>query len=238
VSVKEESATMSDIWSQLAAPVPENAISWRQDGKTVKKGEKYFVRYVAYIDASTVRERLDTVVPGEWNLSMELLPPVHSADEDGPLCAFKARLEIRGVVREDVGLGRDYKSAATDAFKRAAVRFGVAHELYSYERNWVEVYGDSRNARPMEDPAAAYARRNSTETQENGNENDRFDFSGLSSSRSSRLADEPQCPKCGGRTWDNRQTKRNPRAPDYRCRDRSCDGVIWPEISSGISPAA
>jgi hypothetical protein len=28
--------------------------------------------------------------------------------------------------------------------------------------------------------------------------------------------------------WDNRATKRNPRAPDFKCRDRSCDGVIWP----------
>ncbi|PYO45695.1 MAG: hypothetical protein DMD72_14585, partial [Gemmatimonadetes bacterium] len=28
--------------------------------------------------------------------------------------------------------------------------------------------------------------------------------------------------------WDNRLTKRNPRAPDYKCQNRSCDGVIWP----------
>jgi len=28
--------------------------------------------------------------------------------------------------------------------------------------------------------------------------------------------------------WDNRLSKRNPKAPDYKCRDRSCDGVIWP----------
>ena len=38
----------------------------------------------------------------------------------------------------------------------------------------------------------------------------------------------PTCPKCGGAMWDNRATKRNPKAPDYKCRDRSCDGVIWP----------
>ena len=41
-------------------------------------------------------------------------------------------------------------------------------------------------------------------------------------------SNEPSCPKCGGRVWDNRLTKRNPKAPDYKCRDRSCDGVIWP----------
>ena len=38
----------------------------------------------------------------------------------------------------------------------------------------------------------------------------------------------PECPKCSGRMWDNRLSKRNPRAPDFKCRDRGCDGVIWP----------
>lgn len=39
---------------------------------------------------------------------------------------------------------------------------------------------------------------------------------------------EPVCPKCGGAMWDNRLTKRNPKAPDYKCKDGTCDGVIWP----------
>lgn len=38
----------------------------------------------------------------------------------------------------------------------------------------------------------------------------------------------PACPKCGGWMWDNRADKRNPKAPDFKCRDRSCDGVLWP----------
>ena len=42
------------------------------------------------------------------------------------------------------------------------------------------------------------------------------------------LAGAPACPKCGGRMWDNRATKRNPKAPDFKCRDRLCDGVLWP----------
>ena len=50
--------------------------------------------------------------------------------------------------------------------------------------------------------------------------------------------DEQSCPKCGGRMWDNRLTKRNPKAPDYKCRDRSCDGVIWPPKGEKPEPAA
>jgi hypothetical protein len=38
----------------------------------------------------------------------------------------------------------------------------------------------------------------------------------------------PACPKCGGRMWDNRPGKKNPKAPDYKCRRRTCEGVIWP----------
>lgn len=42
-------------------------------------------------------------------------------------------------------------------------------------------------------------------------------------------ADEAKsCPKCGGATWDNRLTKKNPKQPDYKCKDKGCEGVIWP----------
>jgi hypothetical protein len=36
------------------------------------------------------------------------------------------------------------------------------------------------------------------------------------------------CPVCGNALWDNRETKKNPKAPDYKCRDKTCEGVIWP----------
>lgn len=38
----------------------------------------------------------------------------------------------------------------------------------------------------------------------------------------------PSCPKCQGDMWDNRVGKRNPKAPDFKCKDRECDGVVWP----------
>jgi hypothetical protein len=234
-----------DIWSALAAPLPPGVISWRQDGRPISRDGRHLARFVAYIEANTVRERLDAVVPGEWDLTLELLPPVAGLEEDanqGP-CSFKARLQILGVIREDVGTGKDYKQAATDAFKRAAVRFGIAHELYAYEQNWVQMDGDGKYARPLEDPAVAYARRYGRPRAVAA-----APAEGAASAPAERTAelpvseepghvpvatgplasDEQSCPKCGGRMWDNRLTKRNPKAPDYKCRDRSCDGVIWP----------
>ena len=43
----------------------------------------------------------------------------------------------------------------------------------------------------------------------------------------------PACPKCQGQMWDNRASKRNPRAPDYKCKTDGCEGVIWPPREPG-----
>jgi hypothetical protein len=231
----------TDVWAKLAAPVPSGVISWRQDGKVTARDGKYFARFVAYVEANTVRERLDSVVPGEWDLTLELLPAISTEDGDGAQCSFKARLQILGVIREDVGTGRDYKQASTDAFKRAAVRFGIAHELYAYEQNWVEMDGDGKFAKPVDDPQQAYQRRYGkpgaavvAEVPANGNGHRE------GASAPSLLTDMElvSCPKCGGRMWDNRLTKRNPKAPDYKCQNRSCDGVIWPPKPTATAPNA
>jgi hypothetical protein len=239
-----------DIWSKLAAPLPSGVISWRQDGRPIQRDGKFFARFVAYVEANTVRERLDTVVPGEWDLTLDLLPPMPGAAgsiaEDEMQVSFKARLQILGVIREDVGTGRDYKSAATDAFKRAAVRFGIAHELYSFEQNWVQIDGDGKYAKPVEDPATAYARRQGrTGRTEAARSEPRSEIevpqtvvTDSVAASGPKASDEPSCPKCDGRMWDNRVTKRNPRAPDFKCRDRSCDGVIWPSRAAGTGPTS
>lgn len=230
-----------DVWGRLAAPIPQRDIAWRQDGRPIARDGKFFARFVAYIEATTVRERLDSVVPGEWNLTLESLPSI-IADVDGveertPF-AFKARLQILGVVREDVGVGKDYKQASTDAFKRAAVRFGIGHELYEYEQNWVPMDGDGKYAKPLQDPGEAYEqkmeRKGTTEQAPRQREGEVQPVPqghtppALPFSRGLIATDVPPCPKCGGRVWDNRIGKKNPKAPDFKCRDRSCDGVIWP----------
>jgi hypothetical protein len=226
----------TDVWAKLSAPLPAGVISWRQDGKVTARDAKYFARFVAYIEANTVRERLDTVVPGEWDLTLELLPVNTGDDSDGAQYSFKARLQILGVIREDIGSGRDYKQASTDAFKRAAVRFGIGNELYAYEQNWVEMDGDGKYARPVEDPQAAYTRRYGKVSSVGSVPNSAQD--GIENPPTSMLTDMDlvSCPKCGGRMWDNRLTKRNPKAPDYKCQNRSCDGVIWPP--KPVTPAS
>ena len=229
IARQEVPAEKGDVWSKLAAPLPQNSIAWRQDGRIFTREGKPFARFVAYVEANTVRERLDAVVPGEWDLTLDLLPPTTTLEDstESAACAFKARLQILGVVREDVGTGKDYKQAATDAFKRSAVRFGVANELYAYETNWVLMDGDGKDARPVEDPAVSYERRwgaaGSTRGRRGG-----LALEASAPAVQSIAESTVSCPKCGGAMWDNRATKRNPKAPDYKCRDRGCDGVVWP----------
>ena len=98
--------TRSQVWSALAAPVPAGAISWRQDGKAIARDGRYFARFVCYIEANTVRERLDTVVPGEWSLTLEMLPPISTGDDNSGTTAVVSNsdgLEAQLVSIRDLG---------------------------------------------------------------------------------------------------------------------------------------
>jgi hypothetical protein len=44
----------------------------------------------------------------------------------------------------------------------------------------------------------------------------------------------PGCPICGGDMWDNRGKKTNPKAPDFKCKDKNCTGVIWPPKNENV----
>lgn len=98
---------------------------------------------VAYVDARTVMDRLDAVVgPDKWEDHYEVL-----ADKvvDGnrlveAKCTLTLFLEAgAGVSKEDVGEGDSLKAAFSDAFKRAAVKFGVGRYLYRLPKVWAEV---------------------------------------------------------------------------------------------------
>lgn len=44
------------------------------------------------------------------------------------------------------------------------------------------------------------------------------------------------CPECSGPMWDNREKKTNPKAPDFKCRDKGCTGVIWRYKAPSVQP--
>jgi hypothetical protein len=50
--------------------------------------------------------------------------------------------------------------------------------------------------------------------------------------RPSSNGNTPHCPVCGGGMWDNQERKASgqmkPNAPDYKCKDKECEGKYWP----------
>lgn len=163
----EEEMARKAKFQALQAPLPQEAIEWRVDGKPRefdRSGKKVpFARFVAYVKAQYVQERLDEWFMGDWNTELTLL----QRNGDGgswidkqavETYVYKCSLTVSGLTREDVGEGDTHKAAATDAFKRAAVRFGIARELYEMGQNWVPVTSLT-NAKPTTDPGAYYAAR-------------------------------------------------------------------------------
>lgn len=45
-------------------------------------------------------------------------------------------------------------------------------------------------------------------------------------------SDSQKCPICEGEMWDNRPKKKSGEfkksAPDFKCKDKDCDGAVWP----------
>lgn len=92
-----------------------------------------------YVTARDVADRLDAVVgPGAWSTCFRVVDPADHAVE--------CTLTIHGVARADVGYPNNpdddreqekLKAAYSDAFKRAAVQWGVGRYLYDQQRTTV-----------------------------------------------------------------------------------------------------
>lgn len=46
------------------------------------------------------------------------------------------------------------------------------------------------------------------------------------------------CPDCGGAMWDNRANKRNPKSPDFKCKNAQCAKAVWEKPSASASSPA
>ena len=117
-----------ELFSELAAPFGEDEIQFlpRATG-----GGRALA--LAYIDARSVMNRLDTVVgPENWSFDFVMLTL------DGK--RVKGQLTVCGVTKSDAGeaSGEDepLKAAVSDAIKRAAVHFKIGRYLYYLPDLW------------------------------------------------------------------------------------------------------
>jgi len=92
---------------------------------------------LAYIDARDVMKRLDEVVGMDgWQCNYIL-------GGNGAVCNIGLLIKDEWIWKADGAGETDVegaKGALSDAFKRAAVRFGVGRYLYYLPNDWVDLY--------------------------------------------------------------------------------------------------
>lgn len=131
-----------DIFDALCAPFPSDMIEWRV-GSTTKDKAKGMA--LAYINARAVMDRLDSVCgPGNWQ---DRYPHANGKT----VCEIGVRIERdtgpEWIWKSDGAGDTDFeaeKGALSDAFKRAAVRWGIGRYLYELPSPWVELENEGR----------------------------------------------------------------------------------------------
>jgi len=125
---------------QLMRPFPRNKISWRVGNTNAKKlgckpWEATEGSVLAYIDARDVMHRLDEVMGCDnWQCRYPL------ADSGLLICEIGLRIGDEWIWKAN-GAGDTQveaeKGKCSDAFKRAAVLWGIGRYLYSLPFSWV-----------------------------------------------------------------------------------------------------
>jgi hypothetical protein len=124
---------MSDLFEQLASPFDPSEVDWRVGSTTADKSKGMAL---AYIDARTVMDRLDAVCgPAGWQCRY-VLNGTKTVCELGIKCQDEWVWKSDGAGDSDI---EAEKGALSDAFKRAAVRWGIGRYLYNLKSPWVEL---------------------------------------------------------------------------------------------------
>lgn len=130
---------MNDIKLKLDMPFPAERIHWRV-GATNKDKTKGIA--LGYLDARDVMRRLDEVMGFDWQNKYTL------ADSGLLVCDIGLKIDGDWLWRSN-GAGDTQveaeKGKASDAFKRAAVMWGIGRYLYSLPNEWVAIKQQGRS---------------------------------------------------------------------------------------------
>jgi len=125
---------------ELSAPFPASDISWRV-GAT--NGDKSSGIALAYIDARDVMKRLDAVCgPVSWQARYPWSDGKRLVCEIGIKIGDEWIWKANGAGDTDV---EAEKGAMSDAFKRAAVLWGIGQYLYDLPTTWVPLEAAGRS---------------------------------------------------------------------------------------------
>ena len=144
---------MNTIEQKLKAPFPDKEVKWRVGSVSIPKNK---VQLLAYVDARAVQDRLDEVFGIEgWESHFQCI-------EKNFICTITCHFPDLNRPGETISISKSdgaeqtdfeaWKGGISDAFKRAAVQFGVGRYLYASDAPWVEVTPQ----RPQGVPYSAY----------------------------------------------------------------------------------
>ena len=126
---------------KLKEPFPTSQVKWRV-GRSGKGGKGVWIKCLAYIDSRAVMDRLDSVVGAKnWQRKHEI------ASNGTILCSIGVRVGEEWVWKTDGAGDTNYepeKGGLSDAFKRAAVSWGIGRYLYNLEEEFAEVSKDKK----------------------------------------------------------------------------------------------
>lgn len=125
---------MNEIIAKLSAPFPPAKVSWRV-GPVNNKDNPTSGIALAYIDARDVQDRLDEVCGINWQSRYP-----HAAQKT--VCEIGIKIDGEWYWRADGAGDTDMeaeKGSLSDAFKRAAVKWGIGRYLYDVDSPWVDV---------------------------------------------------------------------------------------------------
>lgn len=131
---------IEEIERKLKAPFPANEVKWRVGSVSIPKNK---VQLLAYVDARAVQDRLDSILGlAGWESHFQCI-------EKNFICSLTVHLphptqegQRYSITKSDGAEQTDFegwKGGISDAFKRAAVQFGVGRYLYASDAPWVEV---------------------------------------------------------------------------------------------------
>jgi predicted nucleic acid-binding Zn finger protein len=146
-------ADFSRVLRKLREQVDPNLVK-QKEGWRDSQGNAH---YVDYVEWHTVADILDEKAPN-WSHSIREIRQI------GNIVTVTVAITIDGVTREGIGTGAadsemGIKKAEHDALKRAAVKFGVARDLYKKESEVIEREGAvTKNPRSVEFPVDPIAK--------------------------------------------------------------------------------
>jgi hypothetical protein len=123
----------ADWREKLCEPFDRDDVQWRAQTVT-RDGDRALA--LAYFDARAGMDRLDEVCgPENWQCRY-----VFSPDGKKTICEIGILVDVQWVWKADGAGDSDVeaeKGALSDAFKRAAVRWGIGRYLYRLGQTWV-----------------------------------------------------------------------------------------------------